>query len=107
MALYEFKLPELGEGLVEGEIIKWHVKPGDSINEDDVICEVQNDKAVVEVPSPVTGTVKELKVEEGTVSNVGDVLAVIETEGEVAGSETASDTSDSTTEAAPSAPSTP
>lgn len=84
MATYEFKLPELGEGLVEGEIVQWHIKPGDQISEDDVICEVQNDKAVVEIPSPVDGVVKEIVVQEGTVANVGDVLATIEVEGAVA-----------------------
>lgn len=78
MATYSFKLPELGEGLVEGEIVKWHIQPGDQVNEDDVLCEVQNDKAVVEVPSPVSGKVSEIKVSEGTVSRVGDVLAVLE-----------------------------
>ena len=83
MAIYEYRMPELGEGLHEGEIVKWHVKPGDKIQEDDILMEVQNDKAVVEVPSPVSGVVKELKVEEGTVAVVGDVLAVIDAEGEV------------------------
>ncbi len=81
MALFKFKLPELGEGIHEGEILKWLVKPGDSVKEDDVIAEVQNDKAVVELPSPVDGTVKEIKVEEGTVAVVGDPLILFETEG--------------------------
>ena len=83
MAIWQFKLPELGEGLHEGEIVKWHVKPGDEIKEDQIIMDVQNDKAVVEVPSPVTGTVVELKVKEGTVAVVGDVLAVIDVTGEL------------------------
>jgi len=78
-----FTLPELGEGIHEGEIVKWHVKPGDKVEEDQVIMEVQNDKAVVEVPSPVNGTVVELKVAEGTVSVVGDPLIEFEVEGEV------------------------
>jgi len=82
MAVYEFELPELGEGIHEGEIMKWHVKPGDSVEEDQVILEVQNDKAVVEVPSPVNGKVLELKVAEGTVSVVGDVLITFQVEGE-------------------------
>lgn len=81
MALFEFKLPELGEGIHEGEILKWLVKPGDQVKEDDVIAEVQNDKAVVELPSPVDGTVKEIKVEEGSVAVVGDPLILFETEG--------------------------
>ncbi|MCI3923876.1 2-oxo acid dehydrogenase subunit E2 [Paenibacillus sp. TRM 82003] len=83
MATFEYRMPELGEGLHEGEIVKWHVKPGDTIKEDDILMEVQNDKAVVEVPSPVTGVVKEVKVSEGTVAVVGDVLAVIDAEGEL------------------------
>ncbi|WP_274365990.1 dihydrolipoamide acetyltransferase family protein [Paenibacillus thermotolerans] len=83
MAIFEYRMPELGEGLHEGEIVKWHIKPGDTVKEDDIIMEVQNDKAVVEVPSPVNGTVKEIKVNEGTVAVVGDVLAVIDAEGEI------------------------
>ncbi|NBI31045.1 dihydrolipoamide acetyltransferase family protein [Chengkuizengella marina] len=83
MGLFQYKMPELGEGLHEGEIVKWNVKQGDTINEDDILMEVQNDKAVVEVPSPVTGKIAELKVEEGTVAVVGDILATIEVEGEV------------------------
>lgn len=78
---YEFKLPDIGEGIHEGEIVKWFVKPGDEIKEDDILLEVQNDKAVVEIPSPVDGKVIALKVEEGTVSIVGDVLLTIEAEG--------------------------
>lgn len=82
MGVYEYRMPELGEGLHEGEIVKWHVKPGDPIKEDDILLEVQNDKAVVEVPSPVTGKITGVKVGEGTVAVVGDLLAVIEVEGE-------------------------
>ena len=81
MAEFHFKLPDIGEGIHEGEIVKWHVKEGDTVEEDQVILEVQNDKAVVEIPSPVTGKVKEIKVPEGTVAVVGDVLVVFETEG--------------------------
>ncbi len=61
---FEFKLPDIGEGIHEGEIVKWFVKPNDEVDEDDVLAEVQNDKAVVEIPSPVKGKVLELKVEE-------------------------------------------
>ncbi|VXB62305.1 pyruvate dehydrogenase (dihydrolipoamide acetyltransferase E2 subunit) [Bacillus sp. 349Y] len=71
---FEFKLPDIGEGIHEGEIVKWFVKAGDTVEEDDVLCEVQNDKAVVEIPSPVAGTVEEVLVEEGTVAVVGDTL---------------------------------
>ena len=50
---YEFRLPDIGEGIHEGEIVKWFVAEGDKINEDDTLIEIQNDKAVVEIPSPV------------------------------------------------------
>ncbi|MFZ4450304.1 dihydrolipoamide acetyltransferase family protein [Salibacterium aidingense] len=75
---FEFQLPDIGEGIHEGEIVKWFVKAGDTVQEDDVLCEVQNDKAVVEIPSPVEGTVKEVKAEEGATTNVGDVILIID-----------------------------
>lgn len=78
---YEFKLPDIGEGIHEGEILKWFVKEGEEIKEDDTLCEVQNDKAVVEIPSPVEGTVLKIHVEEGTVAIVGDTLISLEVEG--------------------------
>lgn len=78
---FEFKMPDIGEGIHEGEIVKWFVKPGDEINEDDVLCEVQNDKAVVEIPSPVKGKVLELKVNEGEVATVGQVLVTLDAPG--------------------------
>ncbi|MFC4771715.1 dihydrolipoyllysine-residue acetyltransferase [Enterococcus hermanniensis] len=78
---YQFKLPDIGEGIAEGEIVKWFVKAGDTINEDDTLLEVQNDKSVEEIPSPVTGTVKKIIVNEGTVANVGDVLVEIDAPG--------------------------
>ncbi|RXK18848.1 dihydrolipoamide acetyltransferase family protein [Macrococcus sp. DPC7161] len=75
---FEFKLPALGEGIFEGEIVKWFFAAGDTVNEDDVLCEVQNDKSVVEIPSPVSGKVLEVVVEEGTVANLGDVIIIID-----------------------------
>ncbi|MDQ0350453.1 pyruvate dehydrogenase E2 component (dihydrolipoamide acetyltransferase) [Alkalibacillus filiformis] len=78
---FEFKLPDIGEGIHEGEIAKWFIKPGDEIQEDDVLCEVQNDKAVVEIPSPVEGTVKDVRVDEGEVATVGDTIVTIDAEG--------------------------
>lgn len=78
---FEFKLPDIGEGIHEGEIVKWFVKPNDEIEEDDVLAEVQNDKAVVEIPSPVKGKVLELKVEEGTVATVGQTIITLEAPG--------------------------
>ncbi|WP_238651607.1 2-oxo acid dehydrogenase subunit E2 [Paenibacillus piscarius] len=80
---FEYKFPELGEGLHEGEIIKMHIKVGDKITDDDIIMEVQNDKAVVEVPSPVNGTVVEVFAKDGQVCRVGEVVAVIAAEGDV------------------------
>ena len=78
---FEFKLPDIGEGIHEGEILKWFVKEGEHIEEDDPLCEVQNDKAVVEIPSPVEGEVLEIHVQEGEVAIVGDPLIKIDAEG--------------------------
>lgn len=78
---FEFRLPDIGEGIHEGEIVKWFVKAGDKIQEDDVLCEVQNDKAVVEIPSPVEGTVEEILVEEGVLTTVGTVLLRVDAPG--------------------------
>jgi pyruvate dehydrogenase E2 component (dihydrolipoamide acetyltransferase) len=78
---FQFKLPDIGEGIHEGEIVKWFVKPGDKVQEDDVLCEVQNDKAVVEIPSPVAGTVEDVLVGEGTVATVGQVLITFDAPG--------------------------
>lgn len=78
---YNFKFPDIGEGIAEGEIVKWFVKEGDEVEEDDVLAEVQNDKAVVEVVSPVDGTVKEIHVQEGEVATVGNVFITFDAEG--------------------------
>lgn len=78
---YEFKLPDIGEGLQEAEIVQWSVKPGDRVKVDDVMVEIQTDKATVEITSPVNGTVTSLAGEEGDVINVGEVLITFETEG--------------------------
>jgi 2-oxoisovalerate dehydrogenase E2 component (dihydrolipoyl transacylase) len=76
---FVFKLPDLGEGTVEAEIVSWRVKPGDQVAEDDVICEVMTEKAAVEVPSPVTGRVVSTTGQPGDMVPVGAVLIVIET----------------------------
>lgn len=78
---YKFRLPDIGEGIHEGEIVKWFVKPGDKIEEDTILAEVQNDKAVVEIPSPVEGTIEKVLVEEGTLTTVGTVLLEIDAPG--------------------------
>ncbi len=102
---FKFKLPDIGEGIAEGEIVKWFVKPGDTINEDDTLLEVQNDKSVEEIPSPVTGTVKNIVVPEGTVANVGDVLVEIDAPGheDAVETPTATPAAPAPTEAAPAA----
>jgi pyruvate/2-oxoglutarate dehydrogenase complex dihydrolipoamide acyltransferase (E2) component len=74
---YEFKLPDLGEGLTEGEIARWLVEVGQEIAEDDPLVEVQTDKTTVEIPSPAAGKVASILVEEGKVVPVGTVLVVI------------------------------
>ena len=76
---FEFKLPDIGEGIHEGEIVKWLVKEGDTVEEDQIILEVQNDKAVVELPSPVNGKVLKLNVDEGTVAIVGQTIITFDT----------------------------
>ena len=74
---YELKLPDLGEGLTEGEIARWLVSEGQDVAEDDPLVEIQTDKTTVEIPSPAAGTVTQILVEEGKVVPVGTVLVVI------------------------------
>jgi len=74
---YELKLPDLGEGLTEGEIARWLVSEGQDVAEDDPLVEVQTDKTTVEIPSPAAGKVTQILVEEGKVVPVGTVLVVI------------------------------
>ena len=78
---YIFKMPAVGEGITEGEIAQWDVKVGDSIKVDETIVEIQNDKLVQEVPSPVTGTITKILVEAGTVVQVGEPLAELDAPG--------------------------
>ena len=79
---YEFKFPDVGEGITEGELVKWRVEVGDVIKEDDVIADVETDKAVVEIPSPTSGTILKLNFKPGDIMNVGDVIVVIGEKGE-------------------------
>jgi pyruvate dehydrogenase E2 component (dihydrolipoamide acetyltransferase) len=74
---YEFKLPDLGEGLTEGEVARWLVSVGDEVSEDQPLVEIQTDKTTVEIPSPAAGKVAQILVEEGNVVPVGTVLVVI------------------------------
>ena len=84
---YEFKLPDLGEGLTEGEIARWLVSEGQEIAEDDPLVEVQTDKTTVEIPSPAGGKVARILVAEGDVVPVGTVLVVIGEDGAAAAQE--------------------
>ncbi len=79
MSRYVFKLPDLGEGTVEAELMEWHVKPGATVKEDDVIADVMTDKANVEIPSPVSGTVVATTGQPGDMIAVGSDLIVFET----------------------------
>jgi pyruvate/2-oxoglutarate dehydrogenase complex dihydrolipoamide acyltransferase (E2) component len=74
---YEFKLPDLGEGLTEGEVARWLVAEGQEVAEDEPLVEIQTDKTTVEIPSPAAGVVSKILVEEGKVVPVGTVLVVI------------------------------
>ena len=87
MARFEFKLPDIGEGIAEAEIVAWHVKVGDRIDEDQQIADMMTDKATVEMESPVAGKVVELAGEVGDQIAIGSVLAVIETDGAAAAAE--------------------
>ena len=76
---FDFKLPDLGEGITEGELVKWRVKEGEAVVEHQVVLEIETDKAIVEVPSPKSGVVSRISVKEGQVVNVGATLMKIET----------------------------
>src|SRR5204862_2961825 len=74
---YEFKLPDLGEGLTEGEVARWLVAEGQDVAEDEPLVEIATDKTTVEIPSPASGTVSRILVAEGEVVPVGTILVVI------------------------------
>ena len=76
--MFEFKLPDLGEGIHEGEILKWHVAEGGEVAEDAPLVDVETDKAAVTIPAPRGGTVKTLRGKVGDIVNVGDVVVVID-----------------------------
>src|SRR3954470_16620994 len=79
--MFEFRMPDIGEGVVEGEVVKWHVKTGDNVLEDQPMVEVMTDKATVEIPSPKAGVVKEIRALEGKTCAVGSVMVVIDDAG--------------------------
>jgi len=80
MASYKLHMPQMGESIHEATVLRWMVEEGAIINQDDIILEVATDKVDSEIPSPVTGQVKNLYVSEGEVVNVGAVIADIETD---------------------------
>ncbi|MFJ8941420.1 dihydrolipoamide acetyltransferase family protein [Streptomyces sp. NPDC102365] len=75
--LSEFKMPDVGEGLTEAEILKWYVQPGDTVTDGQVVCEVETAKAAVELPIPYDGVVHELRFPEGTTVDVGQVIIAV------------------------------
>ena len=103
MSRYVFKLPDLGEGTVEAEIVGWRVKPGDTVAEDDVVVEVMTEKAAVEVPAPVSGRVVSTRGEPGDRVPVGAELIVFETEAHAAQAGAAAQSVPATAEAPASA----
>jgi 2-oxoisovalerate dehydrogenase E2 component (dihydrolipoyl transacylase) len=80
MSRYVFKMPDLGEGTVSAEVVAWHVKPGDLVQEDQVMCEVMTEKAAVEMPAPVTGRILSIQGEPGDMVAVGSELVVFDTD---------------------------
>ncbi len=87
MGTYEFKLPDIGEGVVEGEVVTWHVSVGDKVSEDDPLVDVMTDKATVTIPSPTDGVVSSLSGDIGDMIAVGTTLVEFETEGSPAETE--------------------
>ncbi len=80
MSRYVFKMPDLGEGTVSAEVVAWHVKPGDLVQEDQVMCEVMTEKAAVEMPAPVTGRIVSINGQPGDMVAVGSELVVFDTD---------------------------
>ncbi|MGW4756140.1 biotin/lipoyl-containing protein, partial [Streptomyces chartreusis] len=77
----EFKMPDVGEGLTEAEILKWYVQPGDTVTDGQVVCEVETAKAAVELPIPYDGVVRELRFPEGTTVDVGTAIIAVDVAG--------------------------
>ena len=75
---YEFRFPDVGEGITEGELLSWKVGEGEVITEDQTLAEIETDKAVVEIPSPKAGKIVKLHAQEGEIIKVGAVLVTIE-----------------------------
>jgi len=105
MSRYVFKMPDLGEGTVSAEVVAWHVKPGDLVQEDQVMCEVMTEKAAVEMPAPVTGRILSIQGEPGDMVAVGSELVVFDTDATSAAA--GADPAARTPAPAPAAPLTP
>ena len=75
----QFKLPDVGEGLTEAEIVSWKVKPGDTVKVNEIVVEIETAKSLVELPSPFAGVVTELLVSEGTTVDVGTPISTVDT----------------------------
>ena len=106
MGNFVFKLPDIGEGVVEGEVVQWHVSVGDSVSEDDPIVDVMTDKATVTIPSPVSGVISSLSGDVGDMIAVGSSLMEIDSEGE-GGAPAAEDTEEQEPVADPDPPKAP
>jgi pyruvate dehydrogenase E2 component (dihydrolipoamide acetyltransferase) len=99
----EFELPDVGEGVAEGELVRWLVEPGDAVSEDQPIAEVETDKAMVDLPSPVDGHIRELHAEEGEMVPVGSVVVTFDVEGEESAAEPTADADTETDDSAAAA----
>ncbi|MGI5196473.1 dihydrolipoamide acetyltransferase family protein [Streptomyces sp. CA-288835] len=95
----EFKMPDVGEGLTEAEILKWYVQPGDTVTDGQVVCEVETAKAAVELPIPYNGVVRELRFPEGTTVDVGTAIITVDEGGGAAGAGGAAPAAESETPA--------
>ena len=103
----EFKMPDVGEGLTEAEILKWYVAVGDTVHDGQVICEVETAKAAVELPVPYDGVVTEIRFDEGTTVDVGTPIIVVDAGGPADGTEAPAAEAPAAAPSAPAAPSTP
>ncbi len=103
----DFKLPDIGEGVHEGEVVKWFVKEGDAVRENDPMVEVMTDKVTVQIPSPVTGKILQLRAKEGEVVKVGSTLVVFGEAGEIAPAKAAASPAGTAPPPAPAKSSTP
>jgi pyruvate dehydrogenase E2 component (dihydrolipoamide acetyltransferase) len=101
VTIREFKMPDVGEGLTEAEILKWYVQPGDTVTDGQVVCEVETAKAAVELPSPFDGTVHELCFPEGTTVDVGQVIISVNVGGAAPAAEAPAAQAEAPAQAAP------